>query len=244
MYLVGRRLSGGDGRSAGLRMSLAWLTFPPVMIATSSGSNDVIAGACVAWALASIAYAGRSALALAVAGGVKLVPFILAPAWILRNRPAGALRAAGALVAMTLGVAVWIFAVGGAAGFGDMLTALSFQAERGSLLSVWTLTGAEPLQLVFQAAVVTFVLASAVRVWRDREMAADPKRIAALGAAILIGVQLAANYWTYVYLPWLFPLVAVALLCERSAQPAAREPAAESHLIQQPAKRPPELAQV
>ena len=244
MYLVGRRLSAGDSRSAGLRMALAWLSFPPVMIATSSGSNDVLAGACVAWALASIAYAGRSALAVAVAGTVKLVPFLLLPAWVLCNRSAGALRAAGGAAVAVFGVAAWIFAVGGASGFGDMLNALSFQAERGSLLSVWTLTGTQPLQLVFQAAVITFVLASAVRVWRDRELAADPGRIAALGAAILIGVQLAANYWTYVYLPWLFPLVAVALLCERPAQQSAPEPAADAPPLETPAAPPAQLARV
>jgi hypothetical protein len=51
-----------------------------------------------------------------------------------------------------------------------------------------------------------------MRVWRDRELAADPRRMAALGAAILLGVQLAASYWSYTYLAWVFPLVAVALL--------------------------------
>ena len=36
--------------------------------------------------------------------------------------------------------------------------------------------------------------------------------MAALGAAVLLAVQLAANYWSYTYLAWVFPLLAVALL--------------------------------
>ena len=59
-----------------------------------------------------------------------------------------------------------------------------------------------------------------MQVWRDRALAADPRRMAALGAAVLLGVQLAANYWSATYLAWVFPLVAVALLSgSRAASP-------------------------
>ena len=36
--------------------------------------------------------------------------------------------------------------------------------------------------------------------------------VAALGAAVLIALQLAANYWLYSYIVWFFPLVIVALV--------------------------------
>jgi hypothetical protein len=35
--------------------------------------------------------------------------------------------------------------------------------------------------------------------------------VAALGAAILIALQLVANYWLYSYIVWFFPLVIVAM---------------------------------
>jgi hypothetical protein len=35
--------------------------------------------------------------------------------------------------------------------------------------------------------------------------------VAALGAAVLIAIQLGAGYWLYSYIVWFFPLVAVAL---------------------------------
>ena len=37
-------------------------------------------------------------------------------------------------------------------------------------------------------------------------------RIAALSAAILLALQLGASHWFYLYIPWFFPLVMLALL--------------------------------
>jgi hypothetical protein len=44
--------------------------------------------------------------------------------------------------------------------------------------------------------------------------------MAALSAAILIGLQLAADYWAFLYLVWLVPLVSIALLERGEAAPA------------------------
>jgi hypothetical protein len=53
--------------------------------------------------------------------------------------------------------------------------------------------------------------------------------MAALGGAVLIGVQLAANHWSPTYLAWVFPLLAVALLGGSRAGPRpARPPAPAS----------------
>ena len=35
--------------------------------------------------------------------------------------------------------------------------------------------------------------------------------VAALGAAVLIALQLTVNYWLYAYIVWFFPLVVVAI---------------------------------
>jgi hypothetical protein len=45
--------------------------------------------------------------------------------------------------------------------------------------------------------------------------------MAALSAAILIGLQLAADYWAFLYLVWVMPLVCLSLL-ERADQVAER----------------------
>jgi hypothetical protein len=209
-------------RVGGLRLALAWLSFPPVLIAASAGSNDLAAAACVAWAAALIVHAGRSTAALVMAAWIKLAPFAALPIWILRERGRGLGRALLTAGAATVALAVWILAVGGIGGVADMIDALSFQAERGSLLSLWTLTGADAAQDAVQAAVITLVVAGAFWVRRDGALAADPRRIAALAAAVLLGAQIGANYWTYAYLPWVFPLIALALLTDGRNRPTRR----------------------
>jgi hypothetical protein len=219
MYRTGARA----GRGGGLRLAAAWLCFPPVVIAASAGSNDLAAAACVAWAVALAVHAGRSSAALALAGAVKLAPFVAVPVWVLRQRGAGVVRALAAVAAVVGGVAAWVVALGGLDGLGDMARAVSFQAERGSLLSIWTLADAGAAQVVVQAAVATLVVVGAARAWADRELARSLPRVAGIAAAALLGTQIAANYWTYAYLPWVFPLVAAALLVPgRPATSAAR----------------------
>jgi hypothetical protein len=93
-------------------------------------------------------------------------------------------------------------------------------------MSVWALVEMPVAQIAFQAMVLTGMALAALAVWRDRTLAADPRRMAALGAAVLLGIQLAANHWAATYLAWVFPLVAVALLTPaRSRQPAWSRPA-------------------
>ena len=38
--------------------------------------------------------------------------------------------------------------------------------------------------------------------------------MAALCAAILIGIQLSADYWAFLYLAWVIPLIGVSVLSE------------------------------
>jgi hypothetical protein len=209
-------------RVGGLRLALAWLCFPPVLIAASAGSSDLVAAAWVAWAVALFAHAGRSATALAFAAWVKLAPFIALPVWALRHRPRGLGRALLSAGGVSAAVAVWVVALDGLNGIADMAGAVSFQAERGSLLSLWALTGGDAAQVAVQAGVVTLAAAAAVQVWRDRSLARDARRVGALGAAVLLGTQLAANSWSYTYLVWVFPLIAVALLGFPAAKPIRR----------------------
>ena len=203
-------------RAGGARLAIALLAFPPAMVAASSGSNDAVTAALVAGGVAL----ATSASAMTAAGWVKLAPLAALPLWLAHGRRRSLLAAAG--VTGALGVAV--LALGGPAGFADMARALSFQSERGSPMSVWALIDLPAAQIAFQALVVTGLAVATLRVWRDRGLAADPGRMAALAAVAMIGVQLAANHWSPTYLAWLFPLLAVALLGGAStpSRPRAR----------------------
>ena len=46
--------------------------------------------------------------------------------------------------------------------------------------------------------------------------------MAALGAAIIIGLQMGITYWFYLYIVWFFPLVIVALVASHPAEPGKR----------------------
>jgi hypothetical protein len=55
----------------------------------------------------------------------------------------------------------------------------------------------------------------------------DVVGVAALGAAVIIAIQLGITYWFYLYIVWFFPLVIVALFGSHPArveQPPEPEP--------------------
>jgi hypothetical protein len=199
-------------RLGGTLALLALLAYPPVMVTTSSGANDMVLAALAAWALVTFRRPGTSSLLLALGGWVKLIPLVIFPVWLARFRGPALARAGGALAAVSAGVLVLVVALGGTGGVGDMLDAISFQFERGSLLSFWTLTGWKWLQLTLQAALLASIVLGTLAVWGDRGLADDRRRMAALMGALMLGFQLTANYWTHAYLPWVLPFIAVALL--------------------------------
>jgi hypothetical protein len=202
----------------GARMTLAWLCFPPVAVAVAAGTNDLLLAAALAAALALASRPGRSALALAAGAWIKLAPIALIPIWLAHTRGRPLLRALAAGALVTAALSAWILIIGGPAGFGHMLHALSFQLDRGTLQSAWALLGAEPLQRAVQAATLGGIAWAALAA-RD-----NPARLVPLSGAVLAALQLAASNWTYLYAVWLFPAAALALLSEGATPDRAAQP--------------------
>jgi hypothetical protein len=89
---------------------------------------------------------------------------------------------------------------------------LGFQAQRGSPFSIWGLYDPDVswlnyAQRVVQAAGVLLAVVLALMPRRR-----DVVGLAALTAAILIALQLGVTHWFYLYIPWFFGLVMIALL--------------------------------
>jgi hypothetical protein len=63
--------------------------------------------------------------------------------------------------------------------------------------------------------------------------------VAALGAAILIALQLGAGYWLYSYIVWFFPFVVVALF---GSFPTELEHAVAASALERGADAPAPLA--
>lgn len=98
---------------------------------------------------------------------------------------------------------------------------LEYQANRGSPFSVWGLYGGlHGVQTAVQAAAVALALALAVLPRRP-----DVVGLAAACAAIVIATQLGVEHWFYLYIPWFFPLVMIALLGVRPDRPRPLPPA-------------------
>jgi hypothetical protein len=183
-----------------------------------------VLAACLAWMLALRTRAGASLVALAAGVWVKLVPLILVAIWLpYRRRGLGA-ACAGAL-ALCTALTGLLLLLGGAHGIAAMVHAMAFQFQRGSFYAPWYTFGVQWLQPLAQAAVLAVVVAAVLHLRADPSARTDPVRLSALAAGLLLGVQLAANYWTWSYLAWVFPFLAVGLLlaggCRRHNEEAS-----------------------
>jgi hypothetical protein len=145
----------------------------------------------------------------ALAGLTKFAPLALAPLLIrgtdARPRVRSLALAAGAYAA-ALGVAlVPVLLDHNLHAF--WRDTIAYQADRTTPFSIWGLWGGLSVeQHLLEGATIALALALAVLPRRR-----GPIEVAALGAAILIAVQLVANYWLYSYIVWFAPLVLLAL---------------------------------
>src|SRR6185437_10566013 len=184
------------------RLTLAWLCFPPVVVAVAAGTNDLLLALAIA---AALAYSSRSILALTAGAWIKLAPVALLPIWLVRTRGKNLTSAAALTTALTASLLI----LGGPGAFEDMLHALSFQFSRGNAQSAWSMLGIEALQPIAQATVIAGIAWATTR--------ADRINLAAASGAILAALQLTAGNWTYLYVVWLFPALAFALLSAGAA---------------------------
>jgi hypothetical protein len=101
---------------------------------------------------------------------------------------------------------------------------IRYQANRVTPFSVWGLWGGLSLeQHLLEGAAVAMAIALAF--WPRRR---GPVEVAALGGAIVLALQIVANYWLYSYVVWFTPLVLVGLF--GSFTRAQLEPGAASEL--------------
>ena len=193
------------GRPRAALLAYLWLACPFTLLAVNSGANDPLVGALV---LAALVAAGRPTtrgVAVAAAALVKFAPLALLPLLATHppRRPARTLLATAATVGA--GLLLVLALDGGLGTFADRT--IGFQAGRASPFSVWGLYDLPGLQRVAELAAVLLALAVAV-VPRRR----DATTLAALTAAVLLGVQLTATHWFYLYLVWMIGPLLLALL--------------------------------
>lgn len=141
-----------------------------------------------------------------------------APGWIRRARDLlfsrSALLFALGFAVITVAAMLWPTIDPGLKVFYERTIAA--QAGRSSPFSIWGQDEAlEPIRVLILAA--TGILAVALAfVPRKKSLL----QVAALGAALMLGVQITLHHWFYLYIVWFFPLMLIALcLLERSEEP-------------------------
>ena len=229
LLLLGRRLRfGPDGSALGVALAYAWVAYPYTAFALESNSNDaVVALGCVAALLAaSLAREYASGLSMGVALGLasaaKFVTLALAPLFS-RREP------------IVFGIALLLVIVATVAPFvpdGGLRElydrTVGYQASRPSPFSIWgQVDSLGWLQTVVKVAAAGLALLVA---FVPRRI--DLRQAAALGAGVLIAIQLAVTHWFYLYVVWFVPFVLVALFAAHAR--AFREPAAEPAAEREP----------
>lgn len=215
LFLLGRRMRGP---TLGVALAYAWVSFPFTLFVLECNSNDTLVADLILLALLAASHRGAVAsgargAATALAGLTKFAPLALAPLLAtdaLRSSPPR--RRPLVYVAFMLGFIATAVLVSLPAFAHDSLhtiyeRTIAYQSERDSPFSVWGLYGLRSEQHVFEILVVLFACAVAL-VPRRQDMVG----LAAGCGAVVIAVELALEHWFYLYVPWFFPLVMLALL--------------------------------
>jgi hypothetical protein len=217
LALVGRRFGGPRLATT---LAFAWVAWPFSQYASSSNTNDSIAPALLIFGFLALTSPVARGAAVAVSGWTKFASLVLVPLWSgypeARRGRSAVVYALGFLLA-TVAVFFVVFLepspLHAVRVFYDRT--VSFQIGRDSPFSLWDwgqyhARGVPDLHLLQRALQVVLIVGALALGWFPRRR--SPLRLAALTGALLVGFELVLTHWFYLYLPWFFPFVALALV--------------------------------
>jgi len=229
LALVGWRLGGPR---IGAAAAFAWAAWPFTQYASSSNTNDAIMPALLVLGFAALTSDPVRGVAVALAGWTKFASLLVLPLWLgypdARDRRS-ALRMLGAFCVAT--VAVFLIVLLHWPPWDSLRTfydrTVGFQYGRESPFSVWDwrqyhAKGLPDLHLLQRVLQVLLVVGALVLGWVPRRR--SPLRLAAFTGLLLVGFELVLTHWFYLYLPWFFPFVVLALLAPVPGRTHDREP--------------------
>ena len=226
LLLGGRLRPGREGTALGVALAYAWVAYPYTAFVLESNSNDtLVAVACLGALLAASLARKRvsgvlTAAAVGLGAAAKFVTAALAPLFARRSP-----YVFGATLVLVVALAVLPFIPDG--GLREMYDrTIGYQASRPSPFSIWgQVDSLGWLQDVTKLGAAALALMAAFVPRRP-----DMRQTAAMGAAILIAVELTATHWFYLYVVWFVPFVFVALFAAHDRtlpEEPAREPKRE-----------------
>jgi hypothetical protein len=218
--LVGLRFGGSR---LGVTLAFAWAAYPFTQYVLSSNTNDSIPPALLLLGFLLVGSPWARGASAALAGLTKFGSLLVVPLWsgyprALERR--SLVRFAGGFALASL-VAFSVLLLEpdvahAARVFWDRT--LGWQLGRDSPFSIWGwgqyhAAGIPDLALVQKVLIVLVVAGAVALAFVPRRR--GPLALAALTGAVLIGFQLTLTHWFYLYIPWFFPFVALAVLAPR-----------------------------
>ena len=234
LFVLGRRLRAGPaGTALGLALAYAWATFPYTLFALDCNSNDSLLALVLVWALVALTSAPVRGFALGFGAAAKFAPLALVPLFAFSG--SGSRRLRGALVValvaalvVVAGFAPFVPGHGGLRAVYDRT--LGYQAGRPSPFSIWGQhAGLVDVWTAVKVLAVGLALVVAVR-----PRSKTPVQVAALGAAVVLALQLAVSHWFYLYVVWFTPFVLVAMFAAYGSRADAPEPVPEPDRLEAP----------
>jgi len=208
LILLGIRIRPGPaGQRLAATLAFGWAAFPYTAFALESNSNDTLLAALLVATLLLLARPLARGVLTSLATFAKFAPALLAPMLLTyesKRKPALLFALGFGLVSAL--VLLWPALDPGLHTFYDRT--IAYQSNRDSPFSIWgQVPSLEPLRLAILAATAALSLLLAF-VPRHKSLV----QVAALGAALLIALQLTMNHWFYLYIVWFYPLFLVALV--------------------------------
>jgi Peptidase propeptide and YPEB domain len=219
LFLLGRRIRRGRrGTELGILLCFAWAACPYTAYVLESNTNDALVSLTLVAALLCLTSPIPRGISLALSGLTKFAPLALGPLFATYGATEGGgdgflRRYAKVVIPFAIAFAVTVLVVCFQALQDPGLSTFWHRtiAEQGGRDSPFSIWGQDHslgwLQALVKAAVVGLAVLVAFRPRRR-----DHVTVAALGAAVLIGMELTVDHWFYLYIPWFLPFLLISLL--------------------------------
>ncbi len=207
----GVRLRGGrDGWRLGLLLAWLWAACPFTVLGMEKSTNDGLVALIVVLAMLVMTSPIKRGVVVGLGAASKFFPAVLLPlvAVGLGTEPRSQIRKVLAGFVIATGASFAVFMPPG--GLQEVWNhTIGYQLTRSDIFSIWALhPSLAPIKIAVELGAVALAVAVAFRPRGRRTLV----QIAALGAAVIIAVQLPAMHWFYMYIPWFLPLVLIAVL--------------------------------
>jgi hypothetical protein len=215
LALVGLRFGG---QRLAVTLAFAWVAYPFTQYVSSSNTNDALPPLFLIWGFWLATWPAARGVGAALSGWSKFGSLLVAPLWA--SYPERRLRPTLVFGAAFLAATLAVFSIlllepnpaHAARVFWDRT--LGWQIDRESPFSLWDWrqyhAGLPDLHILQRVLEVLLIVAAFAVYFVPRRK--SPLQLAALTAALLVGVELVLTHWFYLYLPWFFPFAAFAVL--------------------------------